>query len=98
MRGSAPGERRGGRQKGVPNRRTAEREADIAASGLTPLDFMLDILRDTTRPDADRLEAAKQAAPYCHAKLAAVAVDLDVGSDLAAIIAERRAKVAAIGD
>jgi len=29
--GSKPGERRGGRKKGTPNRRTAERQAILAA-------------------------------------------------------------------
>ena len=36
----------GGRQKGTRNKLTAQREAEIAASGLTPLDYMLRILRD----------------------------------------------------
>jgi hypothetical protein len=34
--GSKRGERRGGRQKGTPNKITAKREAEIAASGLLP--------------------------------------------------------------
>ena len=37
----------GGRKKSTPNKITAAREADIAASGLTPLEYMLKILRDT---------------------------------------------------
>jgi hypothetical protein len=47
-RGAKPGERRGGRAKGTPNRASVERQAAIAASGLTPLDYMLAILRDET--------------------------------------------------
>lgn len=93
--GARPG---AGRKPGVPNKVTAKREAEIAQSGLTPLEYMLSILRDETQEDAARFEAAKQAAPYCHAKLAAMAVELDVGENLAAIIAERRARVAGIAE
>ncbi len=69
-RGSAPGERRGGRQKGTPNRATAAREAEVEASGMTPLDYMLDILRDENASTEDRKWAAQHAAPYCHPRLA----------------------------
>ncbi len=72
MRGSKPGERRGGRQKGIPNRATIARQERIAATGLTPLDFMLSILRDEAANPEDRFEAAKAAAPYVHPKLAAI--------------------------
>lgn len=47
-RGSAPGERRGGRAKGTPNTATGKRRevAEAAlASGLTPLDVMLNTMR-----------------------------------------------------
>lgn len=43
--GSGPGERRGGRQKGTPNKATAAREAEIAATGQTPLDVMIEVMR-----------------------------------------------------
>lgn len=96
----ATGTKTGGRVKGTPNRVTAEREAKIAAAGLTPLDYMLTILRDEAKPEAERFEAAKAAAPYCHAKLANSVIDL--GSNtidrLAEIIAGRRAKVAAMNE
>lgn len=61
-----------GRKPGVPNKRTAEKAAEVEASGLTPLDYMLSILRDESVAAGDRFEAAKAAAPYVHAKLAAV--------------------------
>lgn len=61
-----------GRKAGVPNKRTAEKVAAVEASGLTPLDYMLSILRDEMRAPEDRLDAAKAAAPYVHAKLASV--------------------------
>lgn len=75
-RGSRPGERRGGRAPGVPNRKTAETVAAIEASGLTPLEYMLSVLRDATNDPAVRLDAANKAAPYVHAKLATI----DVGN------------------
>jgi hypothetical protein len=69
MSGSKRGERRGGRQKGTPNKITAKREAEIAASRLTPLEYMLGIVRAETPPGLDasvaiaretlRFEAAK---------------------------------------
>ena len=71
-KGSIPGERRGGRQQGTPNRATAATAAAIAASGLTPLDFLLSVMRDETAPRAERMEAAAKAAPYVHARLAAI--------------------------
>jgi hypothetical protein len=70
--GSKPGERRGGRQKGTPNKRTlAEKEA-LAASGLTPLQHMLNVLRDPDAPPERRDAMAKAAAPYCHRALKSV--------------------------
>ncbi len=70
--GSQPGERRGGRQKGTPNRATAARQAEIAASGETPLDYMLRVMRDETADPSRRDDMARAVAPYVHPKLAAV--------------------------
>jgi hypothetical protein len=61
-----------GRKPGVPNKATAEKRAEIEASGLTPLDYMLSVLRDENKPADMRMDAAKAAAPYVHAKLASV--------------------------
>ena len=62
----AKGQKTGGRQKGTPNKATAKRETEIAATGLTPLEFMLRIVRDPMKDDKDRLTAAVHAAPYRH--------------------------------
>lgn len=84
-RGAKPGERRGGRKKGTPNKATKTRK-EIAKkaleSGITPLEFMLDVMRKEIPADAEpaikvamigmRFEAAKAAAPYVHPKLAAI--------------------------
>ena len=68
----------GGRQKGTKNTATAKREAEIAASGLTPLDYMLSVVRDTEADEKRRDAMASAAAPYVHPKLAAVEHSGDV--------------------
>jgi hypothetical protein len=71
-RGSQPGERRGGRRKGTPNKAAAARQAAISASGLTPLDYLLSLMRDETADPRTRLDAAKSAAPFVHPRLGQV--------------------------
>ena len=76
MRGSRPGERRGGRQKGTPNRKTALTQAAIAAraanENLSPLDLMLAIMRDPHVALVTRVKMALRALPLLHTKLKAV--------------------------
>lgn len=69
-----------GRPKGAINKATAQKRAQIEASGLTPLDYMLQILRDEEKSEGARFEAAKAAAPYVHARLSTIeaSVDADV--------------------
>lgn len=67
--GKRPG---AGRPPGAVNKATAQRQAEIAASGVTPLEYMLAIMRDEAADEAKRLDAAKAAAPYVHPRLAAV--------------------------
>ena len=74
-----------GRKPGAPNKTTAERRAAIEASGLTPLDYMLAILRDDQKPFDDRFEAAKAAAPYVHARLSSIEADVNVSGHEAAL-------------
>jgi hypothetical protein len=67
------GKREGaGRKAGAANKASIARQAEIMASGITPLDYMLEILRDKDAPRDDRKWAAQQAAPFVHPKLAAV--------------------------
>lgn len=76
----AAGKKTGGREKGTPNKATAAKAEAIAASGLTPLDFMLSVLRDEANVLDVRLDAAKASAPYVHPKRAPVDSDgEDVG-------------------
>jgi len=65
------GKREGaGRKKGAPNKATAQKRAEVAASGLMPVDYMLSIMRDARQTDPVRMDAAKAVAPYLHPKLA----------------------------
>jgi hypothetical protein len=71
-RGSKPGERRGGRQPGTPNKKTALVSAafDAATSNtdLSPLDFLLGVMRDSSLPPDWRMKAAQTALPYVHSR------------------------------
>jgi hypothetical protein len=84
--GARPG---AGRKKGAPNKKTAAVQKAVEESGVTPLDFMLNIMRGTECPEgadpaeqiafhAMRFEAAKAAAPYVHAKLSSVEMNAHV--------------------
>lgn len=70
--GSRPG---AGRKKGqVTAHRKLANEATIKAvgDGLTPLAYLLAIMRDDANDKSTRIDAAKAAAPYVHPKLANV--------------------------
>jgi hypothetical protein len=67
-RGSKPGERRGGRQRGTPNKKTALRNAALAAAAATPLEFLFGIMRDPNASSGLRIKAAQAALPFVHAK------------------------------
>jgi hypothetical protein len=61
-----------GRKKGVATRMNEAARAKVAAEGITPLEYLLGLLRDDKQPQEIRTDAAKAAAPYVHAKLANV--------------------------
>jgi hypothetical protein len=61
-----------GRPAGIANKASIARQAEVAASGITPLDYLLQIMRDETAERDERRDAAKAAAPYVHPRLAAV--------------------------
>lgn len=62
------------------NKRTLARQAAAAASGLMPLDYMLQQMRDETLEPKERMYAASQAAPYLHARLQSI--DTRVSGDI----------------
>lgn len=78
-RGPKPGsgQKRGGRQKGTPNKATVARQSAVEASGLTPLDFMLLVMRDQSNDLTTRMDAARSAAPYVHPRLSAVSSKIE---------------------
>jgi hypothetical protein len=88
MRGSRPGERRGGRQKGTPNRRTAElqkavAEASAALEGAIPEAFagdahalLIAVYKDPAKDWTLRVDAAKAAIRYEKPALAQVQANL----------------------
>lgn len=41
----------------------------VVEEGITPRQFLLTVMRDESKPLPLRIEAAKAAAPYCHARL-----------------------------
>lgn len=78
--GARPG---AGRKKGGHNRLTEEAVAK-ANAGLSPLDYLLSVVRDEEAEDTRRIDAAKAAAPYVHAKLQPVDKDGDTTQKVAA--------------
>lgn len=70
------GKREGaGRPAGAATKKTREIAEAAMAEGLTPLDYMLSVLRDTTQEQDKRMWAAEKAAPFIHPRLTSVAVD-----------------------
>lgn len=67
-----------GRKPGIPNRRTTEQAKAVEETGVTPLAFLLSVMRDEAKELAVRQDAAKAAAPYVHAKLSAVEMNANV--------------------
>lgn len=80
------GKREGaGRKKGTVSEQTKRRKEIIAKAteqGITPLDFMLGVLRDNNADFSDRYKAAVDAAPYMHPRLAATKVEGDQDNPL----------------
>ena len=69
--GARPG---AGRKKGQATQLNEQARRAALASGTSPLDFLLAAMRDDGREFNVRLDAAKAAAPYLHARLASAEV------------------------
>jgi hypothetical protein len=67
-----------GRPKGSRNKRTLELQRKIEESGLTPLAYLLSVMRNEQAEEPVRLEAAKAAAPYVHSRLSSIEMYADV--------------------
>lgn len=74
----ARGVKTGGRKKGSLNKATAQQRDEALAAGLTPLEYMLAVLRDTSQPSERRDDMARAAAPYIHPKLTSVEGNLNL--------------------
>jgi hypothetical protein len=56
--------------------------AQVASEGITPLAYLLGLLRDKEQSQEVRTDAAKAAAPYVHAKLANVDANLNLAGEI----------------
>jgi hypothetical protein len=69
-----------GRKPGQATKLNEEARQQALGGGISPLDYMLKILRDEAENKEMRFEAAKAAAPYVHARLSTT--DSTVTADL----------------
>jgi hypothetical protein len=67
--------KKAGRPPGARNKTPANRRLAARITGTTPLEFLLDIMKDAEQDQSVRIDAAKAAAPYCHARLQSVTVE-----------------------
>jgi hypothetical protein len=77
---SSPGERRGGRQKGTPNKVTQEIVEKLRALGCDPLEGMARIAMDPESKPELRLKAYVELAQYVAPKRKALEMTGDLGS------------------
>ena len=82
--------------QGSKRRSAAARRRAIQAlqEGTTPLEYLLEVMRDEHRGADDRMEAAKAAAPYCHPKLAATVVEKRKGRGASSLDTEDLERIA----
>lgn len=66
-----------GRKPSSLTTKTREIAEKAVEGGITPLDYMLTLLRDEGQPSAVRFEAAKAAAPFVHPKLSTVQANIE---------------------
>lgn len=64
--GARPG---AGRKKGGHNKLAEEAIQAAKSTGIMPLEYLLQVMRDPGIDEGKRIDAAKAAAPYVHAKL-----------------------------
>jgi hypothetical protein len=69
-----PTDRKAGRPRGAKDRPDEEMYAWVKATGKTPLEYMIETMRDETAPTQRRDEMAKAAAPYVHSKISSIEV------------------------
>jgi len=72
-----------GRKRGSVSKLDAEARKKAMEDGAMPLDFLLGIMRDEQQDHRSRLDAAKAAAPFCHARLSSTEVSGPNGGPVA---------------
>ena len=75
MGGARPG---AGRPKGTRNKASTRQIRELREKGMTPLDYLTSIYTDPKADEKLRIDAAKAAAPYVHAKLSNVEMNSNV--------------------
>ena len=83
----------GGRKTGVINKRTRQQQAEVARSGLNPVDYMLSIMRDKRQPADRRDRMAAAVAPYTNPKLAVI--DSTVRAEVAVTLSDHELRAEA---
>jgi len=84
--GARPG---AGRKPGAATAMNEEARKKALEGGMSPLEYLLSVMRDQRQTAAFRLDAAKAAAPYVHARLANVAVAGEIDSKITVNINKR---------
>jgi hypothetical protein len=77
--GKRPG---AGRKPGSKTKKMMDIAMAAAAAGETPLEYLLRVMRDPTVDEDRRMDEAKSAAPYVHARLNAVAVNGEIDNKI----------------
>jgi hypothetical protein len=88
-RGSLPGERRGGRAPGTPNRATAEVADRLATLGFDPIAAMVAIATDPAADLTLRGRMASELAAYIHPKRRAIDLTAETGSPGLTVVIRR---------
>ena len=81
--GSPLGQGRRIQTPGSASKLDAEARKRAMEGGMMPLDTLLEIMRDENQEARSRLDAAKAAAPYCHARLSSTEVSGPSGGPVA---------------
>jgi hypothetical protein len=82
--------RYGGRAKGTRNKRTTELQSEIAASGLDPVKYLLQVMGDE-KADVDRRDrAAIAVAPYVAPRLSSIDATVKAKTEVTVQLTEKQ--------
>ena len=86
-----------GRKPGSVSKLEAEARKKAREGGMMPLDYLLAIMREDKQDPRSRLDAAKAAAPYCHARLSSTELSGPNGSPVA-VQATQKIEISGMSD